>query len=91
MPKKTVEQMKKVAKKVKLTPSLDKRGLKKSTSTSTGSAAKKSSSSHQKDLAKISGQVASRNATKPGPKAPKPFERGVISRRAEKKTLKSFK
>ena len=46
---------------------------------------------HQKDLAKVAGQVAGRKAIKPGPKAPKPFERGVISRRAERKTLKSFK
>jgi len=46
---------------------------------------------HQKDLARIAGQVAGRKAIKPGPKAPKPFERGVISRRAERKTLKSFK
>ena len=47
---------------------------------------------HQKDLAKISGQVARRKTLKPGPKGSLySFERDVIQQRAERKTRKSFK
>ena len=46
---------------------------------------------HQKDLAKVAGQVASKKGIKPGPKGLKPFERNAARVRAERATRRSFK
>jgi hypothetical protein len=46
---------------------------------------------HQKDLAKVAGQVASKKGIKAGPKGLKPFERSAARVRAERATRKSFK